>query len=88
VVVDGQQFNGGDVEALQVFDGRFVGEAGVGAAEFLGHAGHPLGETLDVQLVNEGLVPGGARRVVVSPRERRVEHHAERGERGAIAVVE
>ena len=47
-----------------------------------------LGEALDVQLVNQCLVPGGAGRPIVAPGEGRVHDAAERAERRVVAAVQ
>ncbi len=87
VMMDRHQLDGRDAEAGEVLDGGLGGDAGVGALELPRHTGHSLGEALDVQLVNERLVPGRARWSVVAPGEGGVHHGAERGEGGVVAVV-
>ena len=62
-----QQLHRGDAEALEIFDHRAAGESGVGAAELFGHVGMALGEALDVELVDDGVLPRRARRPVVAP---------------------
>jgi hypothetical protein len=47
----------------------------------------PVGETLDVCLVDDGLVVGDARRPVVGPVEERVDHHALAHVRRGVVVV-
>ena len=86
--MDRQQLDGRDAQVGQVLDGRLRGQPGVAAAQVLGHVRVELGEALDVQLVDHRLVPGGARRPVVAPGEGRVDHRRQRGEGGAVAVVE
>ncbi len=58
-------------------DDRGVREAGVGAAEVLGHVGMQLGEALDVGLVDEGLVVRHVGPAVALPVEERVDDDAE-----------
>jgi hypothetical protein len=65
VVVDGQQLNCRDAQVGEVFDGGFAGEAGVGAANGLGHVGHEPGKAFDVGLVNDCLFPGNSRDIGV-----------------------
>ena len=55
--LDGQQFDGGDAQGLQVRERGRVGETRVRAAQFLGQPGCVRGESLDVQLVQHGLAP-------------------------------
>src|SRR4051794_24309297 len=86
--MDRQELDGGDAEVEQVADGRLGSQSGVGAAERLGDLGMPLRETLDVDLVDEGLVPRGMRRAIVAPGEGRVDDLRQRGEGGAVALVE
>ena len=64
------------------------GEAGVGAAQLLRHVRVALGEALDVQLVDERLVPGGTQAPVVAPGEGGVDDRGEGSEGRAIALVE
>ncbi len=46
------------------------------------------GEALDVNFVDDGVVPGSARRLVVAPVERGLGDGGQRGERRAVALVE
>ena len=85
--MDRQQFNRRDAELAEVADGDFGGEPGVGPAEPFGDAGHPPGEALDVNLVDDGLLPGSPRGTVVSPGKGGVDHLREGSERGRIAGV-
>ena len=88
VVVDRQQLDGGDAQVEEVLDRRLGGQPGVGAAELLGHAGMQLREALDVDLVDERLVPGrpGGRS---SPQVKAVSITAASGANGgAVALVE
>ena len=78
-LVDRHQFDGGDVERLQMIDDRRVPEAGIGATQFLGDPRMSLGHALDVRLVDDRLVVRGARRMVGAPVEERVDHHAGHG---------
>ena len=75
-LVHREQLHRRDAERGQVLDGRVGGEAGVGAAQILAHAGMPLREALDVQLVDDGLVPRGLERPVALPVEAGVDDDA------------
>ena len=57
-------------------------------AQRFGDVGMQLREALDVQLVDERLVPRRAQRSIVAPRERRVDDGGERRVCGAVALVE
>ena len=59
--VDGQQLDRGDPQALEVLDRHRVGQARVGAAQLLGHAGQLVGQALDMGLVDDGALAGHAR---------------------------
>ena len=78
-LVDRHQLDGGDVERLEVVDDGGMAQTGVGAALFLGDARVGSGHALDVGLVDDRLVVRGARRVVGTPVEERVDHHAGHG---------
>ena len=82
--MDRQQLHGGDAQALQVADRRGVRQAGIGAAQFLGDLRVPLGEALDVRLVDHHLVCRMAWQPIVGPVEIRVGHHAAGHEGGAV----
>ncbi len=77
----------GDAKADQVLDDGRVREAGVGTALVLGHGGVQPGEAAHMRLVDDALVVGRARRVVVAPVEIRIRHDAARHVRGRIGVV-
>ena len=62
-------------------------EPDVGAADRFRHRRIQLREALDVQLVDDRLVPRRARRPVVAPRERRIEHRGERRVRRRVTIV-
>ncbi len=68
-VMDGEELDGGDAELLEVVDAGRMGEAGVGAAEVLGHVGIALGEAFDVYLVDDGVGERNLGRAVVAPVE-------------------
>src|SRR6185369_10337558 len=71
--VDREQLHRGDAELLQVFYRRRRGEAGVGAAELLRDFGMALREAFDVELIDQRVLPGCARRAVLAPAERGVD---------------
>ena len=76
VLVDREQFDGGDAEVKQVRDGGLVAQAGVGPAQRRGDVRVAHGEALDVDLVQDRVrvaVPGP---LVVLPAERRVDDQA------------
>ena len=80
VMMNRQQFDRRDAEVEQMLDRRLRGQAGVGAAQLFRHFGMRLREALDVQFVDERLVPGRARRPIVAPGEGTVDHGGQRGE--------
>ena len=88
VVVDRQQLDGRHPEVGQVLDRRLGGQPGVAAPQPIGDVRVELGEALDVQLVDDRLVPGGPRRPVVAPGEGRIDHGRQRGIGCTVAVVE
>ena len=86
-VMDRHELDRGDAETAQVVDDRGMSDAGVGAAEMLGHVGMPGSQALDVRLVDHGLVPRDARRPIVTPRERGVDDDGLRHAVRAVALV-
>ena len=86
MIMHGHQLDGGDAEVEQVLDGGLRSQAGVGAAQLFGHAGHSLGEALDVQLVDQRLVPGRVRRPIVAPGEGRYRRRRPAGRRRRCPV--
>ncbi len=68
-VVHGQQLDGGDAERGQVLEHRGVGESRVGAALVLGDRRVQPGDAAHVRLVDDGVAPGRAGRLVVAPVE-------------------
>ena len=87
-LVHRQQLDRRDAERRQVLERGRVREPGVGAAQLLGDAGMALREALDVHLVDDGLVPGRARRPVVRPVEERARHDALGHVRARVEVVD
>ena len=86
-LVHGHQLDRGDAQPLQVLDDGRVRHPRVGAPQVGRHLRVAHGEPLDVALVQHGLVPGDAQRMVVAPLEPRVADHRARHERGAVLVV-
>ena len=81
------EFHGGDAEPLQVFHARAGGKTRIGAAERWRHFGMLAGEPLDVEFVDDRIVPRSARRSVVAPGESGIHHPAFRHIGGAVAFV-
>ena len=83
-----QQLDGGDAEVAQVVDDGGRGQAGVGAAQLLGHPVVQRGEPLDVQLVDHGVGPADLRPDLPGPVEAVVGHdHPVQDVRGRVALV-
>ena len=61
------QFDGGHSQAFQVINGRLVGEAGVRPSQLGWDSRVFDGEPLDVDLVDDRLMPGSAGRAVMDP---------------------
>jgi hypothetical protein len=68
-LVDGQQLDRGDAEALEVLDDGGMREPRIGAAQRLGHVWVQVGQSLDVGLVDDRVGERCARRSVVAPVE-------------------
>ena len=75
-LMDGEQFNGGDAQVLQVFDNRGRSQAGVCAPHILREVRMELGETFDMDFVDNGTVPGSAQLPVSSPIKGTFSDHA------------
>ncbi len=87
VLVHRQQLHGRHAQPLQVLDGRIRCQPAVPAAQLVGHVGMLLGEALDVDLVDDRSLPGGARLPVLTPVEGAVHHHAARRLRRRVPLV-
>ncbi len=74
-LVHRQQLDRGHPEPLQVLDERWMGEAGVGAAELGRHVGMLERGPLDVDLVDDGVLPRCAQLAVAGPFEEGVDDH-------------
>src|SRR6185436_8749850 len=81
------QLDGGHAQLLEVVDHHRVGQAGVAAADVLGDAGVTHRHSLDVRLVDDGLVVGDPQRAVAVPVEERVDHDRGHRERARVGVV-
>ena len=88
VVVNRQELDGRDAQVRQVLDRRLAGQAGIGAPQLLRHAGHELGEALDVQLVDDRLFPGRVRALVVAPGKGGIDNCGQRRKLAVVALVE
>ena len=77
-----------DTEALEVVDGRLGAQTRIGALQRRRHVRMQHGKTLDVQLVDDGVVPGRARWPVVAPGEGRVDDLALGHARPTVTPVE
>ncbi len=88
VVMGREQFHGSHPEVEQMLDRSLRGQTRVGPAELLGHVFHPLGETLDMKLVDECFLPGSQRRTVVAPGESGVDDGRQRSKPGAVSFIQ
>ena len=84
-MVHRHQLDGRDAELVQVLDRRLGRQRRVGAAQLLRHVRVQLREALDVQLVDQRLVPRRARRPIVAPGERRIDRPRPSGANGALS---
>ena len=86
-VMHRHQLDGGDAQALQVPDRCRVRKTGIGAAQFGRHLRVAGGEALDVQLVNDGFVPGPLQQAISRPIEDGLLDDALGHERRAVDVA-
>jgi hypothetical protein len=86
-LVDREELDGGHAEAREVVDGLGRGQAGVGATQLRGHRRVGGGEPLDVDLVDDRLVPRRAGRPVVGPVEEGADDHRALGVGSAVRIV-
>ena len=87
-LMDRQQLDGRHPEILEVADRRVRGQGRVGSAQMRRHVGMARREPLDVDLVDDRLVPRNPRwLVIVTPFEGGIENRGQRRERGAVARV-
>ena len=86
-LMNGQELHGGHAQTFEVLDGSGVSHAGVSPAEILGDVRIQFRKALDVNLVDDCLVPRRARGAVVVPVEVWVRHHGFRHKRSAVTIV-
>ena len=88
--MDRQQLDRGHAQRLDVVDHVLGAQARVGAAQLLGHRGMQLGEALDMRLIDDRVDPTAPalRSRLTLPIEVRIDHHALRHERRAVALIE
>ena len=86
-LVDRQELHGRDAERAQMLEDRVVDDAQERAADTVGDAGPKHRHPAHMAFVDEGLVPGHARRTVVAPRERVVDDDRLRHRAGAVLWV-
>jgi len=79
--------DGRHAEGLEIVERGGRHDTSIGAAQLPGHVGMPLREALDVHLVDHALAPRDARRAIVAPRERGIDHDGLRHPGRAVALV-
>ncbi len=87
-VVDGHELDRGHAETREVRDRGIAREARVRAAQLVAHVRVEPREALHVRLVDDGVLPGRARRAVALPVEPAVDDDALRDRRGRIGLVD
>ncbi len=87
-LVNGHQLDRGDAQALQMRDHRRGRQAGIGSAKLRPDRGMQLREALDVQFVDDRVLPRRLRPDIVAPGERGVDHAALGHRRCAVARIE
>ena len=87
MVMHGHQLDGRDAETQEVLERRLGREAQIGAAEPRRDVLVERREALDVQLVDDRLVPRVPRAPVVAPGERGIDHRGERRVLRAVGLV-
>src|SRR6516225_1680790 len=88
VVMDWHQLDGGHSEIAQVADGCRRGQPGISAAYVFRHLRMLAGETLDVDFVDDGLMPWCSRCPVITPAEFRFDNTGQRREWRTVTFVE
>ena len=88
VVMHRHQFDGRHAEVLQMVDRLIRSESRVRASHGLGQPRMPSREPLDVEFVNDRLVPRRARTAIVTPREGGIDDRGQHRERRVVATVE
>jgi hypothetical protein len=86
--VDRQELDRRDAEPLEMIDHRARAQAAIGAAPFRRHVRALLGQAFDVRLVDDGVFPRDARRLVASRDGGLVDHHRLRHAAGIVVPVE
>ena len=86
-VVYGQELHRRDAKMAQVFDGAGRGQPRVRAPQGARDLRVPGRESLDVQLVDDGLVPRRPGAAILSPPEGRIDGHRPRHVWSAVAVI-
>src|SRR5262249_42697643 len=74
-LVDRHQFHSGDAQLMEIANHRWTREAGVGPAQFRRRLRVAHGKSLDVQLIDQGPVPGRSWGSILSPAKCRVHDH-------------
>ena len=82
-----QQLDRGHAEVAQVVGDRGVGQAGVRAAQLLGHPVVQLGHALDVQLVDDRVAPAACAAAASSPQSKSSSTTTLRGTEAAESAV-
>ena len=82
-----QQLDGRHAQVREVADRRVRGQPQAGSAEMRRHVRMPRREALDVDLVDDRLVPRSPRVRVVAPFEGRIENRGQRRERRVVPAV-
>ncbi len=70
------ELHGRDAQTLQMLDYRRAGQTGIGPAQLGRDIGMACGESLYVQLVDDGFMPWRSRRMIVVPGERGIDDAA------------
>jgi hypothetical protein len=83
-----QELHRGDAQALEVVDDRRRAQPGIGAAHFGRNMRVQAGEALDVQLIDDGLMPGNIGRAVPVPIKAGIDHLALEHAGRAVAAAE
>ncbi len=87
-VMHGHQLDRGHADAREMFDGGGMRQPGVGAAQRVGDIRVSLGESLDVQLVDDRVGPRRVGTAVVAPGKRLVDDHAARHRRRGVDAAD
>ena len=87
-VVHREELDGRDPQIGQMADGGFRSKPGISAAQRLRYLRMQFGEAFHVHLVDEGLMPWGARWAVIPPGKGCIDDHRQRRIGGAVPFVE